>query len=152
VFSNALLPNLWVKEHGKLKKALYELLCEYDAVDQLRQMEQMVRYSLSEQQFSHLLGRTMLYQQLSDRQKSLLPLFSFTDYQVNSVAGGYLRDNTFGKEGDGCISLWKLYNLLLTANKSSHNDLFLSRAANAASFVGGLAAALERRKRHWFIC
>jgi hypothetical protein len=146
VFNEGLLPNLWVKDQQELSQAVYELLCAYDAVDQLGQLERMLRFRPSAQQVVHLFGRTMLYQQLSSSEQAKCPEFLFTDYQMSSVTGDYLQDERFGREKDGSISLWQLYNLLLSADKSSHPDLFLERGANAACFIAGLANALEPKR------
>jgi hypothetical protein len=147
VFDGGLLFNLWVEDQQQLKQALYELLCEYDACEQLCQLERMLLYSIHEGQFAQLLGRAKLYELLASTRKAHLPEFLFTGHQVSNVAEGYLH----AKEQGDDISLWQLYNLLLTANKSSNIDLFLPRAANASSFIGGLATALENKRNHWFI-
>jgi hypothetical protein len=57
----------------------------------------------------------------------------------------------FCKEFNGDISLWKGYNLLTAANRSSYIDMLLPRAVNASSVVGGLASSLEQGKGHWFL-
>ena len=46
---------------------------------------------------------------------------------MNKVVRGYFNDAHFGREEDGSISLWNLYNLLTEANKSSYVDGFLDR-------------------------
>lgn len=151
VFREGLIPGLWIKEPHELRQAVYNLLCEYDACDQLRQLERMLHYSLSEQQFAHFLGKARLYELLPSQQKARYPELLFTDYQLQQVAEGYLQDRCAGSEKVGSISLWKLYNLLLSANKQSHIDLFLPRGANASSLIAGMATALERRRKHWFL-
>jgi hypothetical protein len=113
-------------------------------------MEDMLRYSLTEAQFAHFLGRARLHQYLPQNVKSMYPEFLYTDTQLNSVARDYYMDEHFGK-GGGELTLWNLYNLLTASNKSSYIDLFLQRAANASSFVGGLAGALEHKQSHWFL-
>ena len=88
---------------------------------------------------------------MPDNLKCMYPELLFTDTQMNSVTKGYLADESFGCEPNGDISLWKLYNLLTAANKSSYIDLFLDRADNASRFVGSLATALEHRSSHWYL-
>lgn len=52
-----------------------------------------------------------------------IPRMLFTDTQVNNVARTYINDENFGSLGND-ISMWKLYNLLTGANKSSYIDSF----------------------------
>ena len=47
-----------------------------------------------------------------------------TDTQVNNVAKAYINDENFGSLGND-LSMWKFYNLLTGANKSSYIDSFL---------------------------
>lgn len=151
VWTDGMLSNVKVKTIGQLREAIYGLLCEFDAIQQVRRLEEMCRYSLTEQQFAQLLGRARLYQYLSSNLKSMYPEFLYTDSQLNQIARDYYSDSHFGREFNGDISLWKLYNLLTASNKSSYIDLFLQRGANASSFVSGLATALEHRSNHWFL-
>lgn len=151
VWTDGLLSDVRVKNLQQLKEAIYELLCEYDAIQQLRRMEDMLRYSLTEQQFAHFLGKARLYQHLTNYQKQLYPEFLFTDTQLNSVAKDYYNDEHFGREACSEVSLWKLYNMLTASNKSSYIDLLLPRAANASSFVDGMASALDQGSSHWFL-
>lgn len=151
VWTDGLLQDVRVKNVQQLKEAVYGLLCEYDAVSQLTRMERMLQYSLTEQQFAHLLGKARLYQFLPNNLKSMYPELLFTDTQLNQVAREYVEDEHFGREFNGEVSLWKLYNLLTSSNKSSYIDLFLQRGANASSFVEGLSLAVEQRSNHWFL-
>lgn len=107
--------------------------------------------SLSERQFAQFLGRSRMYQFLPSREKKSLPEMLMTDTQINLVARSYYEDEHFGKESD-TISLWKVYNLLTGANKSSYIDNFLDRAANATNLTTGLARALRGDSTYaWFI-
>lgn len=151
VWTDGMLSNVKVKTLQQLKEAIYGLLCEYDAIQQVKRMEAMLRYSLTEQQVAQFLGKARLYQYLPTNLKQLYPEFLFTDTQLNSVARDYYSCENFGREFNGEISLWKLYNLLTASNKSSYIDLLLPRAANASSFVGGVATALEQGNNHWFM-
>jgi hypothetical protein len=152
VWTDGLLLDVRVKSIQQLREAIYGLLCEYDAVSQLQRMERMLQYSITESQFAHFIGKARLYQHLPSNTRSLYPEFLFTDTQLNTVCKEYYSDEHFGKEFNGEISLWKLYNLLTSSNKSSYVDQLLPRAANASSFVEGLSIALEHNIRHWFMC
>ena len=50
------------------------------------------------------------------------------------------------------LVMWKLYNLLTGANKSSYIDSFLDRAVNATEIATGINAALHGDTKYkWFI-
>lgn len=151
VWTDGMLSNVKVKNIGQLKEAIYQLLCEYDAIQQLRRMEAMLQFSLSERQVAQFLGKARLYQYLPNATRQLYPEFLFTDTQLNTVARDYYSCENFGREYNGELSLWKLYNLFTASNKSSYIDLFLQRASNASSFVGSLATALQGQNYHWFL-
>ena len=71
--------------------------------------------------------------------------------QINTVAKAYINDKNFGSLGND-ISMWKLYNLLTGANKSSYIDSFLDRAVNATEIATGINAALHGDTKYkWFI-
>jgi hypothetical protein len=44
VWTDGLLSNVKVKTIGQLRKVIYGLLCEYDANEQVRRIEAMLRY------------------------------------------------------------------------------------------------------------
>ena len=74
-----------------------------------------------------------------------------TDTQINSVAKAYINDENFGGTG-GELILWRFYNLLTGANKSSYIDSFLDRSLNASEIAMGINAALHNDERYnWFI-
>ena len=74
-----------------------------------------------------------------------------TDTQINSVAKAYINDNNFGGFGSE-LNMWKFYNLLTGANKSSYIDSFLDRALKATEMALGINAALHGDERYkWFI-
>ena len=50
------------------------------------------------------------------------------------------------------ISMWKVYNLLTGANKSSYIDNFLDRALNAWQLAEGINKALYGESEYsWFV-
>lgn len=151
VWTDGLLSNVRVKTMQQLREAIYGLLCEYDAVEQPRRMESMLRYSLSEQQVAQFLGKARLSQHQPSNLRSIYPEFLYTDTMLNQVARDYYSNEHFGREFNGELSLWKLYNLLTAANKSSYIDLLLPRAANASAFGDGVATSFEHGNPHWFL-
>ena len=52
------------------------------------------------------------------------------------------NDENFGSLGND-LSMWKFYNLLTGANKSSYIDSFLDRAYNATELATGICSALH---------
>ena len=80
-----------------------------------------------------------------------IPALEFGDSHLNAICKDYYKDQSFCNDANGDINLWRLYNLFTAANKSSYIDSFASRAANASSFVGSIAKALESGKVNWFL-
>ena len=92
-----------------------------------------------------------LYQSLPQGYQKDIPKMLITDSQINTVAKAYINDKNFGSLGND-ISMWKLYNLLTGANKSSYIDSFLDRAVNATEISTGINAALHGDTKYkWFI-
>ncbi|MHA4915613.1 DUF3871 family protein, partial [Enterococcus faecium] len=63
----------------------------------------------------------------------------------------YYRDNSFCRDINGNINLWKVYNLFTGVNKSSYIDSFLDRSVNAYNFVEQIKWALEGNQESWYI-
>jgi hypothetical protein len=74
-----------------------------------------------------------------------------TFHQLYRHQNNYYKDNRFCKAENGDVSLWKLYNLFTSANKTSYIDSFLGRAVGAASFKHSLADAIDRKGSNWFL-
>ena len=67
---------------------------------------------------------------------------STAETQINSVAKAYINDDNFGSFGNE-LDMWKFYNLLTGANKSSYIDSFLDRSLNATELATGICSALH---------
>ncbi len=114
-------------------------------------MQTLGNTSMSEHQFATLLGKMRLYQALPMGYHRAIPRMLLTDTQINSVARAYVNDENFGSLGND-LNMWKFYNLLTGANKSSYIDNFLDRAYNATEMAIGINAALHGDERYkWFI-
>jgi hypothetical protein len=135
----------------QLRTAIYMLVQSFDAITQLKQLEALQQYSLTEQQFAHLIGRCKMYQHLPVNLKADIPELTFGDSHINTICRDYYKDGSFCKNEQGEISLWKLYNLFTAANKNSYIDSFLERAVNAAQFASELSQALANKQTHWII-
>jgi hypothetical protein len=151
VWSDGIATDIKVKNVEQLKMAIYHLVHSFDAINQLKQMEQFQQYILTEQQFAQLIGRCRLYQYLPSTLKHDVPDMHIGDGQINTVCRDYYRDNSFCRDEKGDINLWRLYNLFTAANKHSYIDTFLDRSANASTFIQELAYALENKGNNWFL-
>ena len=163
-FKNLVCTNLCVSTDGymseikvmssqELFKTVIQLFEQYNIAKHLYLMEAYKDSYLTEHQFAQFLGKTRLYQCLPPKKKKLLPELLMTDTQINLVAKSYYRDPDFGVVGDSKeISLWKVYNLLTGANKSSYIDNLLDRSLNATNLAEGINKALYGDKEYsWFI-
>ena len=76
-----------------------------------------------------------------------------TDTQINLVTKAYYTDSNFGRKPEEKeISMWKMYNLLTGANKSSYIDSFLDRSLNAGELSNGICKTLRGENEYsWFI-
>ena len=92
-----------------------------------------------------------MYQYLPPKVKKELPRIPLMDSQVSMVTRDYYADESFSRNEDGDIDLWRLYNLFTGANKSSYIDTFLDRGAGSHLFIRGLQKALNSGSGHWFI-
>ena len=137
----------------ELYESVMELFRRYDPEKHMRQMRNLLNSSMTEHQFAQLLGKSRLYQCLPQEDKKRLPQLLMTDTQINLVAKAYYQDEVFGVDAKSKeISLWKFYNLLTGANKSSYIDNFLDRALNASQLAEGINKALYGESEYkWFI-
>ena len=105
---------------------------------------------------------------LMDEMRSLLPdgyKFYLVDFIVQDCIpgaqtcrdvrwhfdGDFYKDNSFCKDADGNINLWKLYNLFTGANKSTYIDSFLDRSVNAFNLVEQIKYGLNNRRKCWYL-
>jgi hypothetical protein len=151
VWSDGVIGNLRVKSLEHLFAAVKTLFESYSATSQLEAMRSLTAYSLTEKEFANIIGRCRMYQHLPTGVKNSITPLLLSDTQLNSVVKDYYRDNSFCRDADGNINLWKLYNLFTGSNKSSYIDTFLDRTVNAYVFVDDLKAALDGRMQNWFL-
>lgn len=87
------------------------------------------------------------------QEKRLLPELLMTDTQINLVAKSYYNDENFSVLDIGePIDMWRVYNLLTGANKSSYIDNFLDRSLNTTELSNGICKALNGDAEYsWFI-
>ncbi len=139
-----------VRTPEELANHVYRLLSEYNAIDQIRQMRELPDYSITEEQFAQLIGRLRMYPYLGKSDKLAIPELTLGDNQINSVVKEYYRDESFCREEDGSINLWRLYNLFTGANKSSYLDTFADRSVDISGFTRVLQNNLDD-KFFWYL-
>lgn len=150
VWTDGLQANVKVKSSMQLMMEFQKLLTDFKLEQQLSLLRRFPEYSITEHQFATLIGRCKLYQYLPSYIRKEIPLLTFGDAQISTVARDYYEDESFSRQGDGSINLWKVYNLFTGANKSSYIDGFLSKSVNASTFVLDLADNLETGAS-WFL-
>ena len=151
VWTDGYLGDLRVKNLDQLRTAIYMMLRSYDQYNLLRRVQYWPEYNLTEQQFAQLLGRCRMYQHLPTGQKQHIPALLFGDTQLGAVCKDYYRDESFCRQDDGSINLWRLYNLFTGANKTSYIDTFLDRSVNALQFVEQVRAGLDGEGTNWYL-
>lgn len=152
VSSDGFVEEMRVSSYQELQSKILEVLYNFNSEKQLAQMKQLSEHSLTEHQFAQLLGRTRLYQHLPKKDKLNIPVLNFNDGQLNTIAKDYYEDDSFGRNENGDINLWNVYNLFTQANKSSYIDTFLDRNVNAFDFSNGLLKTLNGSSNyHWFL-
>jgi hypothetical protein len=110
-------------------------------------------YQLTQHQFAQFIGKAKLYQYISREERQQIPNLSLNDSQISAVVKAYIDDNNFNCDKNGSIDLWKFYNLLTGAIKSSYIDNYFDKSINSLTLTQGLVHALNSESRFkWFIC
>ncbi|MHA8066963.1 DUF3871 family protein [Aquirufa sp. ROCK2-A2] len=151
VWTDGAVVNVKVRSIGELMDHTMQMLNQYHPKRQIQAMESLLNYSLTESQLAPIIGRARLYNYLPIQERKGISDLLFTDSQINAVAKDYYQDESFCRGQNGEISLWRLYNLLTGANKSSYIDQFASRALNASNFVQQLQNSLDEGTSNWFL-
>ena len=107
-----------------LYESIVDLVSNYQMEKYYESMGILEEQNLSERQFAQLIGKAKLYQYLPKDEKKQLPELLFGESHFSSIAKDYYLDKSFCKEASGKINLWKVYNLITGANKSSYIDTF----------------------------
>lgn len=151
VSSDGYVGQLEVSNTTDLFRSVLDMLHNYNPARHIHLMQTLGNTSMTEHQFCQILGKMRLYQALPQKIQREIPRLLITDTQINSVAKAYISDPDFGSYGSD-IDMWKFYNLLTGANKSSYIDSFLDRSLNATEMALGINSALHGDNRYaWFI-
>lgn len=151
VWTDGFMGDVKVKNLEQLSAIVSTLLRSYNSSYHLYHLEQLTKYSITEQQFAQLIGRCRMYPHLPSSIKADLSPLLFGDQMMANVVKDFYRDESFCRDTNGNINLWKLYNLFTGANKSSYIDSFLDRSVNAFQLVEQIRYGLENRNTSWYL-
>ena len=120
VWTDGFLDNLKVRSEGMLRANVGDLLQKYNHNYHLFHLKRLSEYSITEDQFAHLVGKCRMYQHLPPEiRKGIMPT-TFGDQQMGAVVKDFYKDESFCRDQNGNINLWRLYNLFTGANKTSY--------------------------------
>lgn len=151
VWTDGYMDDLKVNSPGQLKGCIKTLFANYNANFHLHSLKQLSENSLTEIQFAQLIGKCRMYPHLPKEIQNQIQPLQLGENQIGTVVRDYYKDDSFCKQEDENINLWRLYNLFTGANKSSYIDSFLDRSVNAFNFVDQLRIALKNNTTSWFL-
>ena len=140
-----------VRTTQELFSRVYQLFAMFNLQNQVNSMRNLADYGLTEHQFAQLIGRLRMFPFLKAGDRVGIPALELGDSQLNSVIRDYYQDKSFCRDDAGSINLWRLYNLLTGANKSSYIDTFLDRTVNTLSFTQVLLECLKTGRNSWYL-
>lgn len=151
VWTDGYMDDLKVKNIDQLSVCIKTLLERYNSGYHLMHLNRLTQYSITEHQFAQLIGRCRMYQHIPPFYKADIPPILLGDQQLANVVKDYYRDKSFSKDANGNINLWRFYNLLTSANKSSYIDSFLDRSVNAFNLAEQIRYGLEGKEESWYM-
>jgi len=146
-FSN----ELRVSSQDELKEKVMELINGYNLENHLNKLNQLQNHYLDENQFAHFTGRLRMYPFLDKEEKETIYPSKLNDGQITKVVRDYYECQNFGREPDGTLNLWKLYNLFTEANKSSYIDNSFERNVNAFELMQNIGLSMEMGEKNWYL-
>ena len=124
----------------------------YDPGEDVKVYNEMTQEAITEQQLAQLIGsRSRMAHFMPQKLKKEIPAMPLIDSQIPTVTRDYYSDESFCRNEDGLINLWRLYNLFTGANKTSYIDSYLERGVGSQTFVKGLHKALKSDSGNWYI-
>jgi hypothetical protein len=151
VWTDGFMSDVRAKSIGDLQIALNYMIRYYNSGHHLYHLKQLADYAITEMQFAILIGKLRMYPHLPKQMQQSIPALFLGDSQINIVVKDYYKDNSFCSDIDGKINLWKLYNLLTGANKSTYIDQFIDRSVNTYHFCERIKNALKDQTHNWFL-
>ncbi|MFH0761442.1 MAG: DUF3871 family protein [Bacteroidota bacterium] len=161
-FQNKVCCNLCISTDGikveikartlhELAMEVFNLFASYDPLAHVQWLSQLPDSSMTESLFAKLIGRLKMYPYLPNTISQGIPDLELGDSQLSMVVKDYYQDESFCRESNGNINLWRLFNLFTGANKSSYIDRFLDRNVNVSGFVEGLKMAVNDPFSSWYL-
>ncbi len=151
IWTDGLMADVRIRTLDELKINIKHLLEKYNQGYHLLHLEKLTHHSITEHQFAQLIGRCRMYNHLPPDLKKDIPPMLFGDTQMSTVVRDFYKDESFCRDANGDINLWKLYNLFTGANKSTYIDSFLDRSVNAFNFVEQVRHGLEGKNECWYL-
>src|SRR5690606_13162574 len=110
-FQNMVCCNLCISTDGykseikasstdELTAKILEVVNGFNAEKQMKEMKQLSNYSLTENQFAQLIGKSKLYNHLPKQEKEVLPELLLTDNHFATIARDYYSDIGFSRNQD----------------------------------------------------
>ena len=134
-----------------LEEQISNLVAGYNHEKHIDVMKNIAKYSLTEMQFAHLIGKLRMYTSAPKSETNVNFPIGLTDSQVSHVVREYYNCPNFKRDARGSIKLWNLYNLFTEANKSSYIDNNLERNVNAYELINNLGNSLENNSSNWLL-
>jgi hypothetical protein len=151
VKTDGLKHEIGIKSVGQLKNSFEHLVNQYQVEKHLLVMKDMGNVEVTETEFAQVIGRARMFKHLPEKSKLEIPPILFGDQQLGAVVHDYYKDKNFGSAEGGSLSLWRLYNLLTGANKSTYIDAFLDRGVNASDFSNGIMKHKNKQEPFWYL-
>lgn len=151
VWTDGISVDVKVQGRGQLVAYIKTMLESYNQNYHLFHLNEFCNYKISEQQFATLIGRCRMYNHLPAESKASIPALLFGDTQIGAVCREYYKDDSFCRDEDGSIDLWKLYNLFTGSNKSTYIDSFVERSSSAFQLVYSLKQSLQNQTYNWYL-
>lgn len=145
VWTDGLKSNITVNSADQLLNEAGKFLVQFNYSRMISLYRELPNMFLSRYQFAAFIGKCKIHQYLPVYEQKRMPEFLFGNVQVGTVAKEYVSSGLIHKE---VVSLWEVYNLFTSANKSSYIDSFLNRAVNATSLVEHL---LKEPETSWYL-
>ena len=151
VSTDGYMNDLKVNDASTISSIATTLFQQFNCDKELKKYKLMQEVSLTEKEFAHVLGRVKLYNAMPVKEKKQLPSLGISDSQLNTVAEEYYSDPVHGRSNDGRIDLWRMYNLLTSANKSSYIDRFMDRNVKMYEGISALCENINLGTKSFYL-
>ena len=102
------------------------------------------------EQFAQLVEKCRIFGHLPNEIRKGIIFLNFRDQQTGVVVKDFHKDENFCRDQQSNIKLWRLYNLITGANKTSYIDSFLDISVNAYNLLEEIRWALDGRNS-WYL-